>query len=52
MRALAAVVWEPFHIGRCVDVLEERREGHGVAVEIVAEVHHRASFLALWRTVP
>jgi hypothetical protein len=49
--SLEAVVWKPLHIGRRVDVLEERREGHGVAVEIVAEVHHRASFLALWRTV-
>jgi hypothetical protein len=28
-------------------MLDERREGHGVAVEIIAEVDHRASLLAL-----
>jgi hypothetical protein len=38
--------------GRRVDVFEERGEAHGVAVELVAQIHHWASILALWRAVP
>jgi hypothetical protein len=52
MRALAAVVRKPLHEGRRVDVFEERREAHGVAVELVAQIHHRTGLLALWRVVP
>jgi hypothetical protein len=51
MWALAAVVWKPLQQGRRVDVFEDRREARGVAVELVAQIHHRASFLALWRAV-
>jgi hypothetical protein len=46
MRALAAVVRKPLQQGRGVDVFEERREAHGVAVELAAQIHHRA---ASWR---
>jgi hypothetical protein len=38
--------------GRRVDVFDERREGHGVTVEFVAQIHDRASLLPLWRAVP
>jgi len=51
MRALATVVRKPLHQGRRVDVFEDRREAHGVAVELTAQIHHRASLLALWRAV-
>src|SRR4029453_11445870 len=52
MRALAAVVRKPLHQGRRGEVFEDRREAHRVAVQLAAQIHHRASLLALWRTVP
>jgi hypothetical protein len=52
MRALAAVVRKPLHEGRRVDVLVDRREAHDVAVQLVAQIHHRAGILALWSIVP
>jgi hypothetical protein len=51
MRALAAVVRKSLSEGRRVDVVEDRRKAHGVAVELVAQIPHRASILAVWRTV-
>jgi hypothetical protein len=51
MRARAAVVRKPLHQGRRVEVFEDRCEAHGVAVELAAQIHHRASLLALWRAV-
>jgi hypothetical protein len=52
MRALAAVVWKPFHERCPVDVLAERREIHRVAIELVGPIHNRAKLPALRRAVP
>jgi hypothetical protein len=52
MRTLAPVVGKPLHEWRRVDVFVEQGEAHGVAIEIVAEIHHGSSFLALWGAVP
>src|SRR5439155_23887112 len=52
MRALAAVVRKALHEGRRVDVREKRRETRSVAVELVAQIHHRASILTLWGNFP
>src|SRR4029453_1531305 len=38
MRARAAVVRKPLHQGRRVDVFEDRREAHGVAVQLAAQI--------------